>query len=199
MFTRQNLLNLLRKPIFWTSSYQWSPLWLQTKIPPKKKNTKTLIPAPELDKGTPRQQPFHSGASFSCRALAQTSPIPEKNSGFVVAPSYRLRPHVSACLFLLFFGFWNPGIFGRDPPAPKRLSAAAAGCGTNQLAKLQKNYLPRMENARGSYMHLPNQQPAYCCDPAADSAPNLDLSRYSRLHLQLDRSFTNYCIILLTL
>jgi hypothetical protein len=110
-----------------------------------------------------------------------------------------LRPHVSACLFLLFFGFWNPGIFGRDPPAPKRLSAAAAGCGTNQLAKLQENYLPRMENARASYMHLPNQQPAYCCDPAEDSAPYLDLSRYSCLHLLLDQSFTNYCIILMTL
>jgi hypothetical protein len=109
------------------------------KIFPKKK-IQTLIPAPAWSR-TPRQQPFHGGESFSRRALAQANTIPEKNSGFIVAPSYRLRPHVSACLF--YFCFWNPGIFGRDPPAPKRLSAAA-GCGTNQLAKLQ-NYLPSME------------------------------------------------------
>jgi hypothetical protein len=166
------------------------------KCPQKKRKKTNIDPSPSLlDQGPHANNPFTAALAFLAALSLKLPQFPRR------IPASLSRRHIDCGLmFQLVFFFLlleHPGIFGRDPPAPKRLSVAA-GCGTNQLAKLQ-NYLPRMENARASYMHLPNQQPAYYCDPAADSAPNLDLSRYSCLHLQLDRSFTNFCIILLTL
>jgi hypothetical protein len=198
MITRQNWLNLLRKTnflnIFLINDRHFD---YKQKFPQKTKNQSKHWSQPQLDKGPHSNNPFTAALAFLAALSLKLPQFPRR------IPASLSRRHIDCGLmfqrvfFFFLFCFWNPGIFGRDPPAPKRLSAAA-GCGTNQLAKLQ-NYLPRYGNARVSYMHLSNQQPAYCCDPAADSAPNLDLSRYSCLHLQVDQSFTNYYIILLTL